>query len=138
MSGVDSDILKKGGRSMSVNMVGRWRKFWVSDVLKRPKYVKNYKFWRNIFISIFNFFHFYIRWNVLMRKEKILIQLSRRKEKLRKNGLCFITTSCLIKPFKIIIFFFGGEWGGGRQIARNEKLQYFNICFKNNFKRLIV
>ena len=44
MSGVDPDILRMGGRSMSVNMVGRRRKCWVSDVLKRPKYVRNYKF----------------------------------------------------------------------------------------------
>ena len=60
-----------------------------------------------------------------MRKEKILIQLPRRKEKLRKNGLCFIT-GCLTKPFKIIIIFFlkGGGGGGRGQIARNEKMQY--------------
>ena len=35
-------------------------------------------------------------------KVKTVMQLSMRKEKLRKNGLCFIT-GCFIKSFDVII-----------------------------------
>ena len=75
-----------------------------------------------------------------------------RKEKLRKVGLCFIT-SYFIKPFQMIanhFFYFSdsstakfslfdirdikrGNWK--RQIARDGKL---NIYFKNNFNLLVM
>ena len=36
-TGADSEILKGWQRSMSATMVGRQKKIWVSDGLKRPK-----------------------------------------------------------------------------------------------------
>ena len=77
-------------------------------------------------------------------REKILMQQSMRKEKLRKAGLCFIT-GWFIKSFNMIIniflfrklirsrifaFWYQGDarnikWGiREQQIARNGKLQY--------------
>ena len=46
------------------------------------------------------FFKICIRFD--KEREKTLMQLSMRKEKLRKVGLCFIT-GCLIKSFNMII-----------------------------------
>ena len=73
------------------------------------------------------------------------------KEKLRKNGLCFIT-GCFTKPFQMIIifFYFSSSFAAQlwlfdikdikrrnweREIARNGKL---NIYFKNNFNFLVM
>ena len=74
-----------------------------------------------------------------------------RKEKLKKDGLCFVT-GCFIKPFKMTInfFYFSSSFAlkfslfeskdikrrnWEQQIARNGKL---NIYFKNNFDLLVV
>ena len=102
---------------MSATMVGRRRKYWVSDGLKRSKNIRNYKFWAKYFYQHFQIFSIIIYneslamksyqflkiCNALIRKEKkTLTQESMRKEKLRIVGLCFIT-GCSIKSFNMII-----------------------------------
>ena len=116
-------------------------------------------FWKNISISIFQFSPLLhkmeaCQWNLinfskfpnaLIRKEKTFMQQSMTKEKLRKVGLCFITSyfkSPLIWKYLIICLFWKlicspifGFWyqdearnikrrNRERQIAKNGKLQY--------------
>ena len=76
------------------------------------------------------------------KKKKTLMQHSMRKEKLRKVGLCFIT-SCFIKPFKMINLFWllflklirSAVFAFWYQEYRKGKL---NIYFKNNFNLLVM
>ena len=79
------------------------------------KYFRNYKFWVKYFYQYFQIFSIFIYNEILsifqklqtlwQGKKKTPIQQPMTKEKLRKNGLCFIT-GCFIKPFKIIISFY--------------------------------
>ena len=99
---------------MSATMVGRRRKFQVSDGLKRPYNVRNYKFLAKYFYQNVQLFSIFIYNESLPIKSYQFFKISKRfykerekytyaavkmrKEKLRKVGLCFIT-GCFIKSF---------------------------------------
>ena len=102
------------------------------------------------------------------KREKMIIQLSMRKEKLRKTGLCFIT-GYLIRPFNMTVIHFFFNWSfcsrdfflnfaslfatqfllfdirmtlklskGGTGNAKQLGITNYNIYFKNNFNRLVM
>ena len=101
-----------GQHSMSATMVGRQKKKLGFRWSKKVKItLETISFWQNISISIFKFspflsiksYQFFKMYYCIDKEtEKTHIQQSRRKEKLRKVGLCF-TTLYFIKPFQLII-----------------------------------
>ena len=116
VSGADPDILKRSGTlcrpswwSTKEILSFRWSK-------KAKTTSETIRFWQNISISIFkcspflytikvcqsNLIRFSKFVNALIKKRKKLMQLSMRKEKLRKARLCFITGG-FIKSFNMII-----------------------------------
>ena len=147
-AGADPDILKRGGALCWSPWLAEEKKTRFQMVWKGQNSGRNYKLLAKYFYEHFQIFSVLIYNESLSMKSyhflkickrfdnekvKTLMQLSMRKEKLRKNGLWFIT-GCFIKSFDVIInhffvlqahsqpnfWFFISEWRRKYQKGKEE------------------